>query len=103
MSTKSKSYFDKLERLYGPLTFGSLLKAFREAEGLTQVEFSKRLDLSKQNVSDLENGRKIPSPTRASNIAKKLKLPEAPLIQIAIKDSLQKDGFNYDVHLESAS
>lgn len=102
MSTKTKSYFEKLEKIYGPLSFGSLLKAFREAEDLTQVEFSKKIGLSKQNVSDLENGRRIPSPSRASKIAKKLKLPEAPLIELAIKDSLLKEGFNYDVRLETA-
>lgn len=102
MSTKTKSYFEKLEKIYGPLSFGSLLKAFREAEDLTQVEFSKKIGLSKQNVSDLENGRRIPSPSRASKIAKKLKLPEVPLIELAIKDSLLKEGFNYDVRLETA-
>ena len=102
MSTKTKSYFDKLEKTYGPLSFGSFLKSFREAEGLTQVEFSKKLDLSKQNISDLENGRRVPSPSRAAKIAKKLKLPEAPLIELAIRDSLLKEGFKYDVHLEIA-
>ena len=102
MSIKSKSYFEKLEKIYGPLSFGSLLKAFRESEELTQVEFSKKIGLSKQNVSDLENGRRIPSASRAAKIAKKLKLPEAPLIELAIKDSLLKEGFNYDVRLETA-
>lgn len=102
MSTRSKSYFEKLEKIYGPLTFGSLLKAFREAEELTQVDFAAKLGLSKQNLSDLEKGRKTPSPSRAAMIAKKLKLPEAPLIEFALKDALNKDGFNYDVRLETA-
>ena len=102
MSTKNKSYFEKLEKAYGPLSFGSLLKAFREAEDLTQVEFSEKLGLSKQNLSDLENGRRIPSPKRAAKIAKKLMLPEAPMIELAIRDSLQKEGFNYEVRLKTA-
>jgi transcriptional regulator with XRE-family HTH domain len=102
MSTKNKSYFDKLDKLYGPLTFGSLLKAWREAEGITQVEFSKKIGLSRQNTSDLEQGRKIPSPTRASKIAKKLGLSETAMIELAIKDSLSKEGFKYEVKLQSA-
>lgn len=69
MSVKGKSYFEKLEKIYGPLSFGALLRAFREAEGLTQIEFSKQLGLSRQNIIDLENMRKIPSSKRAAKIA----------------------------------
>jgi transcriptional regulator with XRE-family HTH domain len=100
MSTKS--YFEKLEKKYGSMTFGGLLKAWREGEDLTQTAFAKRLGLSVQNLNDLEKGRRIPTPTRAAGIAKKLGLPEVGLIQLAIRDSLAKDGFHYDVKLESA-
>jgi len=53
-------------------------------------------------LNDLEKGRRIPSPSRAAKIAKKLGLPEMGLIQLALKDSLVKEGFDYDVKLESA-
>lgn len=98
----TKSYFDKLEKIYGPLTFGSLLKAWRESEDLSQTAFSKKIGLSVQNLNDLEKGRRIPSPTRASKIAKKLGLPEMGMIQLALRDSLVKEGFDYEVKLESA-
>lgn len=98
----TKSYFEKLEKKFGLLTVGSLLKAWREAEDLTQTAFAKRLGLSIQNLNDLEKGRRIPSPTRAARIAKKLGLPEIGLIQLALRDSLVKEGFHYDVKLESA-
>lgn len=100
MSTKS--YFEKLEKQYGPLTFGGLLKAWRESEDMTQTAFAKKVGLSVQNFNDLEKGRRIPSPTRAARIAKKLGLPEMGLIQLALRDALVKEGFNYDVKLESA-
>ena len=98
----TKSYFDKLEKMYGPLTFGSLLKAWREAEDLSQTAFSKKIGLSVQNLNDLEKGRRIPSPTRAAKIAKKLGLPEMGMIQLALRDSLIKEGFDYEVKLASA-
>ncbi|MBN8536666.1 MAG: hypothetical protein J0M15_06410 [Deltaproteobacteria bacterium] len=69
----TKSYFEKLEKMYGPLTFGGLFKAWREGEELTQTAF-----------------------------AKKLGLPEIGLIQLALRDSLVKEGFHYEVKLESA-
>ncbi len=98
----TKSYFEKLEKKFGVMTFADMLKAWREAEDMSQTAFAKRIGLSVQNLNDLEKGRRIPSPSRAAKIAKKLGLPEMGLIQLAIKDSLVKEGFDYDVKLESA-
>lgn len=98
----TKSYFEKLEKQYGPLTFGSLLRSWRESEELSQTAFAKKMGLSVQNLNDLEKGRRIPTPTRAAKIAKKLGLPEIGLIQLALRDSLAKEGFHYDVKLASA-
>jgi transcriptional regulator with XRE-family HTH domain len=53
-------------------------------------------------LNDLEKGRRIPTPTRAARIAKKLGVPEIGLIQLALRDSLIKEGFQYEVRLESA-
>lgn len=100
MSTKS--YFEKLEKEYGRLTFGDLLRAWREADELSQTAFSKKIGLSVQNLNDLEKGRRIPSATRAARIAKKLGLSEMGMIQIALRDGLVKEGFHYDVKLKSA-
>ncbi len=100
MSTKS--YFEKLEKQYGVLTFGQILKAWRESEEMTQTAFAKKIGLSAQNLNDLEKGRRIPTPSRAARIAKKLGLPEMGLIQLALRDSLLKEGFKYEVKLESA-
>jgi transcriptional regulator with XRE-family HTH domain len=100
MSTKS--YFEKLEKRYGVLTFGGLLKAWREGEEMSQTSFAKKVGLSVQNLNDLEKGRRIPSPSRAARIAKKLGLPEIGVIELALRDSLAKEGFHYEVKLESA-
>lgn len=98
----TKSYFEKLEKKYGVMSFADMLKAWREAEDMSQTAFAKKVGLSVQNLNDLEKGRRIPSPSRAAKIAKKLGLPQMGLIQLALKDSLVKEGFDYDVKLESA-
>lgn len=100
MSTKS--YFEKLEAKYGELTFGEFLKSWREADELSQTEFAKKLGLSAQNLNDLEKGRRIPTPSRAAKIAKKLGVPERAVIQLALRDSLAEEGFKFNVRLESA-
>jgi len=102
LSQITESYFLKLEKKFGVLTFGHVLTAWRKAEELSQTAFAKKIGLSVQNLNDLEKGRRIPSPTRTARIAKKLGLPERALIQLALRDSLAKEGFNYDVKLESA-
>jgi transcriptional regulator with XRE-family HTH domain len=99
----TKSYFEELEKEFGGLSFGDSLKSFRESLGLTQAALADMLELSVQNLCDIEKGRRIPSPSRTVSIAQKLNLPEKGMIELAIRDSLQKDGFNYSVHLgESA-
>jgi transcriptional regulator with XRE-family HTH domain len=70
MSTKNISYFDKLETLYGKLTFGTMITTWREANASAQTAFAKKLGISDQNLNDLEKGRQIPSPSRAAKIAK---------------------------------
>jgi len=97
-----KSYFEKLEKQFGVLAFSDMLVAWRESEEMSRASFAKKLGISVQNLNDLEKGRRIPSATRAAKIAKKLGLPEKGLIQLAIRDSLVKDGFHYNVLLESA-
>ncbi len=101
MTTK-KLYFEKLEKQFGRLTFGKMLRSWRLCDDLTQTAFAKKLGLSVQNLNDIEKGRKIPSPKRAAKIAKKLGLPEVGLIQLALRDTLSKEGFEYEVFLQSA-
>ena len=98
----TKSYFEKLEKKVGPLTFSEMLISWREAEGLSQAAFARKIGLSAQNLNDLEKGRRIPSASRAAKIAKKLGLPEMGLIRLALRDSLRREGFKYEVILESA-
>ncbi|MFM6929263.1 MAG: helix-turn-helix domain-containing protein [Bdellovibrio sp.] len=102
MTTKKLTATQQLEKIYGPLTFGGFLNSWRLSEEMNQTQFAKFLGLSVQNLNDIEKGRRIPSPTRAAKIAKKLQLPEEGLIAIALRDSLKKEGFNFYVSLESA-
>jgi DNA-binding XRE family transcriptional regulator len=102
MSTK-KIGVAELEKQYGPLTFGRLLKSHREGEELSQVEMAKKLGLSKQSLNDLENGRKIPSIKRAVHIAKKIGLLEDLMIQLVLQDQVDREHLNVRVTVASGS
>jgi transcriptional regulator with XRE-family HTH domain len=101
-SKRELSATEKLEKKFGRLTFAAVLSSWRTTEEYSQTAFAKKLGLSVQNLNDLEKGRRIPSPTRAAKIARKLELPEIAFIQLALRDALYREGLHYKVSLETA-
>ena len=99
MSTKKRYTSEDLFKEYGDLTFGKILQSFRLSDGLSQVEFAKKLNISPANLCDLEKGRKLPAPMRAIRIAKKLGLSEAFLVQVALQDMLKRDNIKFKISL----
>lgn len=102
MTTRKKSPAStitsaELFRRERPLTFGSVLRAWRLGEDLSQVAMAKRLGLSRANLCDLEKGRKLPSPGRAIRIARKLGMVEAHVIELILQDLLRQENVNLRV------
>ena len=84
---------------FGPITFGSLLTAYRLSEGMTQVEMAHLLEISKQSLCDLEKGRTIPTIARTTHIAKKLKVLPESFIRVVMEDLLRRENLNFEVEL----
>jgi transcriptional regulator with XRE-family HTH domain len=103
MSTKKRDALEMIEKKYGRLTFARSIRAWREVDAYTQLQFAKKLGISVQSLCDLEKGRRIPTPARAAKIAKKLGTSEMAFIALALRDSLYADGFAMNVKLEKAS
>ena len=91
----------EIEKEFGPLTFGSLLKAHRFGEELTQVQFAKLLGLSKQSLNDLEGNRKSPTIRRAMGIAKKIGLLPELVVQVVLQDQVSKENLKLSVSVKS--
>jgi len=106
MSTKkniNKNLVDKLESISGErLTLGSLLKAIRLGEEMTQEKLSSLLDISKQYLCDIERGRRIVSPKLAATYADKLGYSKDQFIRLCLQDLLERDGFHMIVSIEAA-
>ncbi len=51
-----KALFDKLDERFTKA--GALLKGLRIREGLSQVEFAKKIDVTQANLSNMENGKR---------------------------------------------
>ena len=103
MSTKKKSDAMKfLESLVGKLTFGGLIEAMRQAEEMSQVEFAKKLGISKQHLCDIEKGRKFVSPERAARFARILGHSEQSFVALALQDIVNQGGLRLKVSVEAA-
>jgi transcriptional regulator with XRE-family HTH domain len=99
MNTRQSHSGKELQKKYGKMTFGRFLISWRESEEMTQAKFARKLGLSPANLCDLEQGRRIPSPSRAKKIARILGLPEKGLITLALQDALHEEGLKYSVTL----
>ncbi len=95
-----RKLFKAWENERGRLTCGKSLKNWRDHEELSMSEIAKLLSISKSSYQDLEAGVRVPSPTRALQIATKLNFPKISFIELAIRDSLYSYGLKYNVKLE---
>jgi transcriptional regulator with XRE-family HTH domain len=102
MTTKNMIGIESLEAKFGPMTIGLFLKAIRESDDISQVDFAKKLKISRANLCDLEKERKLVSPERAAKFARILKVPESALIRLALQDMLRAAHLNYQVQLKGA-
>ena len=91
---------ETLEKMLGALTFGKLIRAIREGEGLSQSEFADKLGLSKSHLCDIEKGRKVVSLVRAGEFAKLLGYPVLQFVRLAIQDELRLSNMDFEVTLQ---
>ena len=102
MSTKKKSDAMKfLDNLVGELTFGGMIEAMRQAEEMSQVDFAKKLGVSKQHLCDIEKRRKFVSPERAAKFAKILGHSENSFVALALQDIVDQGGLKLEVSVEA--
>jgi transcriptional regulator with XRE-family HTH domain len=102
MSIKSKMTEKTLKDIEnitgGKLTLGKLIWAIRKADDISQVDFAEELNISKQQLSDIEHGKPV-SPQLAAKYAEILGHSKEQFIRLAIQDSLERAGLD-DVEVE---
>ena len=100
-TSKKSATVNLLENLSGgPLSLGRLIAAIRVGEEFTQTDFAKRLGVSKAHLCDVEKDRRIVSPTRANQWAKKLGYDPEQFIALALQGELLKCGLSYNVSVK---
>ena len=99
MTTRNKrSYSTKdLERRLGKRTIGGFLRSWRLGQEMSQVDFARKLDLSRANLCDIEMGRKGVSAARAAQIARRLGYSITVLVEMALAEELAASGLDLEV------
>lgn len=102
MTTKKHSSAKKILQSLGlkEMTFGKILKNFRQCEELTLAEMSKMLKISISQLSDIENERKFVSIERAKDFAIKLKQSEKYFVLVVLRDQLKRANCDYEIELK---
>jgi transcriptional regulator with XRE-family HTH domain len=95
MTKKTLDYLDKI--IGDKLTFGNMLANIRECDGISQADFAKTLGVSRQYLCDVEHDRKIVSPKKAYEYAKKLGYCSETFIMLALQAELDSAGLPFDV------
>lgn len=104
MTTKknllAKTY---LKKALGLISFGEMLSSLRKANEMTQVEMASLLEISKQDLCNIEKGRKTVSVERAVNFAKNLKMPPKTFAKYALQDQLNRAGIDGEVVIQDVA
>jgi transcriptional regulator with XRE-family HTH domain len=103
MSTKKKYGLEDLEKRNGIMTMAMCLRATRMSDEISQVDFAKKLKISKANLCDIEKGRKFVSVERAARFAKILQMPEEYFVMVAIRDQFRSANLKYEVIIKKAA
>ena len=104
ITNKSKESLNYIRSLTGiKLTLGEMLRSIRQCEEKTQVDFSKKLNISRQNLCDIEHGRRFISPKVAAEYANKLGYSKNQFVRLCLQDLLDRDGINLEVEIKKAA
>ncbi len=102
-SRRSLQTLKELEAIMGgPLTLANCISSIRQCEEMTQVEFAALLGISKQNLCDIEHGRRLLSPKLAAEYAEKLGYSVEQFVRLALQAIVDRDGIPFHVELEAA-
>ena len=101
--SKSKPARAVLEKmLCGALTFAQMVRAIRETDGVSQSALADRLGIGKSYVSDVENGRKLPTVAKAAEWAEALGYPAEAFVMLALQAQVAEAGLKLRVEVSAA-
>lgn len=104
MTTKKTTYTQQSlaaldEITQTPLTLGSLIWSIRKGESMTQIEMARQLNMSRQQLCDIEHDRKNVSPKLAAQYADKLGYSQEQFVRLALQNQVDQAGLDFLVEV----
>ena len=104
ITNESKETLTYLESLIGKRpTLGDYLLSIRQGEELSQVAFSQKIGISRQNLCDIEHNRRYISPKMAAEFAEKLGYSKKQFVRLCLQDLLNRDGLTLLIDVQDAA
>lgn len=104
MSTKNNVLAKTaIRKLTGHISFADILLSLRMTQEMTQVQMSTKLGISKQDLCNIEKGRKDVSVQRAVAFAKSLNMPVKVFAKYVLQDQLKKVGIKGEVEIKDVA
>lgn len=92
-----------LRKLLGQVSFGDMIHSYRLAQEYSQVEMAQILGISKQDLCNIEKGRKLVSVERAVTFANALEMSPKMFAQYALQDQLTKAGIKGEIIIKDVA
>jgi transcriptional regulator with XRE-family HTH domain len=92
-----------IRKITGPISFAEMIYSYRISHEYSQVEFAGLLGISKQDLCNIEKGRKLVSVERAAKFANFLSMPEKVFAKYALQDQLTSAGIKGEVEIRDAA
>ncbi len=104
MTIKKNIYAkNAIRKATGHISFGKMISSFRLAQEHSQVEMAGILDITKQDLCNIEKGRKLVSVERAIQFANALQMPAKTFAKYALQDQLNKAGIVGEVIIKDVA
>jgi DNA-binding XRE family transcriptional regulator len=81
-----------IRKITGTISFGTMIYSYRLSQEYNQTEMANILEISKQDLCNIEKGRKLVSVERAITFANALSMPIKTFAKYALQDQLYKAG-----------
>lgn len=91
------------EKLSGPISVGTLLRAYRLAHSLSAAALEKKIKMSKSSISSIESGKKTLTLQETVLLAQKIGEPVDYYIEIWLAQEARAQGVDRLTFLSSLS
>ena len=92
---------EHLKDKHGKLNFGKLVWSHRKSEEMSQSDLAKKLEVSKQHISQIENGTRYASVEQAVSLAHAFNMSPHIFVIRALQDQVDKAGVKLSLSLNT--